>query len=578
MVYTGPQNPGYSYQWNFDGGIVSSGSGPGPYSVSWANAGNKEVSLIVTSAEGCSSDTASVAILVNPIPSSAFTVSGTLCTNMDGSAYYTGAPLQNAQYTWNFGGADVLSGIAQGPYQFNYNTPGTKFVSLVVSANGCLSDTTVQPIVVNPVPSSNFSVLDSTVCDGEPVTLIYNGNASPNADYAWFTTGGSSVVGNGPFTLNYPSAGTFYVTLTVTENGCSSNAPNTIPVTVMALPNAYFTVPVGECFGANSYNFLAQGNFTWQANIGWNFGPNASQQTANIINPSNISFNTLGTHPVTLTVEDKGCTSTFTDNVQVYPDPQIVFSADIIRGCSPLEVQFTDLSGYGDLASYVWHFGDGDTSTLQNPIHIYDSAGTYSVTLDINFSSACGGTYTQSALINVYPSVTAGFDVTPQVTDIFNPQIDITGYVGNGNACYYVLGDGDTLMNTINGSHSYSQPGVYTIIQYVSNNFGCTDTAYQTVRIEGQPTIYVPNAFTPNNDGVNDAFGAKGTMIVDFKMYIFNRWGQLIFTGNNIDDYWDGSDPSGKRSPNDVYVYKIYYTLADGGDEQNIVGGVSLVD
>jgi gliding motility-associated-like protein len=437
----------------------------------------------------------------------------------------------------------------------------------------------MHTVVVNPTPTASFMALDSAVCEGGPITLVYNGNASPGANYNWFTTGGATVsgTGNGPFTVNYPGPGTYYITLTVDENGCTSPISATLPVTVLPNPNAYFTVPVGECFGNNSYNFLALGQFTFQADIAWNFGPNANVQTSTIINPSNISFNTTGAQTVSLTVTDNGCTSNFSNMVQVYPDPVINFSADEVRGCSPLEVQFTDNSGYGGLATYLWNFGDGDTSSLQNPIHIYEQAGTYSPSLTITFSSACGGSITQSGLITVYPQPVAGFTATPEHTDMFDPFVTVVNDGSGATACYYTMGDGDTLMNTLGGTHEYTNAGVYTITQFVSNSFGCVDTAQRVIRIDGQFTIYIPNAFSPNNDGINDSFGAKGTMVNNFTLYIFDRWGELIFTGHGIDDYWDGSDPSGKRSQVDVYVYKVVYDEPNG-DQKQAVGTVALID
>jgi gliding motility-associated-like protein len=300
-------------------------------------------------------------------------------------------------------------------------------------------------------------------------------------------------------------------------------------------------------------------------------------QNSNIINPSNISFNNTGAQTVSLSVTDNGCTSNYSNMVQVYPDPVIDFSANELRGCTPLEVQFTDNSGYADLATYLWNFGDGNTSSLQNPIHIYTDPGTYSVSLQITFSSACGGSITQNALITVYPQPVAGFSVTPEQTDMFDPFVTVVNEGSGATVCYYTMGDGDTLMNTLGGTHEYSNAGVYTITQYVSNSYGCRDTSVRVVRIDGQFTIYIPNAFSPNNDGINDSFGAKGMSVNNFTLYIFDRWGELIFTGYGIDDYWDGSDPSGKRSQLDVYVYKVVYD-EPGGDQKQVVGTVALID
>jgi gliding motility-associated-like protein len=170
---------------------------------------------------------------------------------------------------------------------------------------------------------------------------------------------------------------------------------------------------------------------------------------------------------------------TKTEFIEVFAKPIVNFTAATVTGCYPLAVDFRDASaaGSGDITSWLWDFGDGATSTLQNPSHVYNSARNFNVTLQIRNSSGCVSTLTKTSMIQINTGVLAQFTHdNPQtckapVTINFQNQSTGTGAV----TYQWDFGDGST-SNLLNPSHTYTTNGTYTVKLIVTNANGCTDT------------------------------------------------------------------------------------------------------
>ncbi len=141
---------------------------------------------------------------------------------------------------------------------------------------------------------------------------------------------------------------------------------------------------------------------------------------------------------------------------------------------------------------------------------------------------------------------------------ITNPVISISDLSAGANFWNWDFGDGSASAINNPPPHSYADTGIYqiTLITYSTN--GCADTSYQTVIIEPDFMFYIPNAFTPNDDGINDSFSGKGIFIRNYEMIIFDRWGNLIFFSDNINKPWDGKANHGTEiAQGEVYIYSI---------------------
>jgi gliding motility-associated-like protein len=167
--------------------------------------------------------------------------------------------------------------------------------------------------------------------------------------------------------------------------------------------------------------------------------------------------------------------------------------------------------------------------------------------------------------------------VSPQTSTIVDPVISFTDLSTGTDFWNWNFGDLQTSVVQDPSSHTYATVGTYIITLIASTQYNCIDTAYQTIIIEPDFLFYIPNAFTPDGDGINDFFTGKGIYIEEFEMSIFDRWGNLIYRSDDITKPWDGKANKGTEiAQSDVYVYSIKVTDFKMG-KHNYSGIVTLV-
>ena len=445
--------------------------------------------------------------------------------------------------------------------------------------NGVLLTTNKRDFQFNVVNCPIISVasipLQNIFCFG--LTANFSQNSVNAFSYHW-DFGDPSTNLDTANTLNpsytYPDTGTYHVTLIINP-GTQCTDTNTTVVQIQHLLAPSFIPPPGQCVNNNSYNFIAGGSFVGNGTFTWTFGPNATPQTSNQQNPTNIVFDSAGTFPVTLGVDENGCSQNYTDNIVVYPKPDARFSLVSTTACAMNPVYFMDSSQADTPLIYNWNFGNGTSSTAQNPSALYNSSGNYSVSLIVTTQHGCKDTTTMANPVAVYPLPQAGFKVSPKDTSIFYPQVTVVDQsVGTIN-CDLFWGDGSNTTDCTN-IHSYSQPGTYHLMQVVTNSYGCTDTAYQTVIIRPETRFWIPNAFTPGGDGLNDIFKPVVLGVHNYKFYIFNRWGEELFFTSDINAGWDGTF-KGNPVASDVFVYKISFSDDVQDETHQYIGSATLV-
>ena len=161
-----------------------------------------------------------------------------------------------------------------------------------------------------------------------------------------------------------------------------------------------------------------------------------------------------------------------------------------------------------------------------------------------------------------------------QPTSIQSSQNQCTG----ANIWHWSFGDGDSSV-VESPIHTYNLQGSYYPFLLVTNIYGCTDTISSKVNITKEATFYIPNAFSPNNDGINDEFKPYGLDLEKgkYEMVIFNRWGDMVFQTTDVKKGWDGNDKTRNViCATGVYVWKIFYTDALGHQHEN-EGRVTLI-
>jgi gliding motility-associated-like protein len=347
---------------------------------------------------------------------------------------------------------------------------------------------------------------------------------------------------------------------------------------IYPLLNPSFAPPAGQCITGNSFSFTAAGSFMGNGTFSWNFGAGASPQTSVQQNPGSVVYNSTGWHVVTLTVSENNCTNSFTDSVYVYPPPQAHFTNQPQQGCPPLAVTFSDASVIGNAtAVYSWDFGDGSYGTGQHPTHTYTQTGTYTVTLILITMNGCVDTVTFAMpnLITVYPVPTALYTADPMVTSIFTPDITFTDLSQDNISCMLYFGDGNYSPNC-STVYTYQNYGIYHTYQEVENSYGCKARYGLDIEIKPEFRFFIPNAFTPTGNGLNDVFMPRIMGVRDYRFMIFDRWGQLFFETDDINTGWDGTY-KGRKCQEDVYVWKISCVDLPEEQEHTWVGHVTLI-
>ncbi|MFH0864849.1 MAG: PKD domain-containing protein [Bacteroidota bacterium] len=546
----------YQYTWSAPGiGNVSSTSTlyAGTYTLS------------VTDLHGCTIDT-TFTISEPPLLTYSYVTDSVNCfSGTDGSIIITpngGNPPYS--FDWN-------PGVSTGPVANNLSF-GTYYVT-ISDNNNC--DTSAL-ITINQPPQIVLNTSgDVTICLGQTTTISASASGGTGSYiFTWIGLGtGSS------YNVNPTSTTTYTVSIT-DANGCTA-APQILTVTVNPpISVSVIANPTSLCLGESAQLTATanggNGNYTYT----WGAGIGVSGSTI-IVTPSGTTM-----YPVTVT--DNCGSPAGVDSVEiiVYPLPVVQFISDTIRGCEPLVVNFTDLSTPA-IGSWLWDFGDplsgpDNTSTLQNPTHVYSSAGTYTVTLSVVTTNGCSGSYTHQNMIEVYITPIANFTMHPPTGSTQDPAINFYDLSTNAYYWDWNFGEPSSTSNTsteTNPQHSYESSDTFTITLIVTSMYGCTDTAVQDVLITQDFSLFVPNAFTPNNDGDNDGFSAEGTGVDlnSFEMYIYDRWGELVFQTNDFYEAWDGRVMHGEKiAPIAVYSWLIY-VKDENGEPYSFIGRVTLV-
>lgn len=472
-----------------------------------------------------------------------------------------------AKWLWSFGDAVPNDSTTWEP-QHLYNTPGNYSLTLITySSNLNCSDTLTDTVTVHPMPDAEFSVTE--VCAGIASVFTDSSEITAGSIASWSWDFGDTQTSSTQNTNHdYSNFGIFNVKLIVTSNnGCKDST--THPANVHPLPIAAFSAqnvcdqaPVlidnQASIPANPFNDLI---------ITCVFNPDDSSPPVNTTSDFSHTYSSAGEYTIEqLVTSGYGCADSVSITVVVNPNPVVFFAASDTSNCDPLCVTFQNTSYVpgGTAASWQWDFGDNtDVSNVQDASHCYyntsvTTPAAYSPTLTITSDSGCVTSVTRTGYLTVYPNPEAQFTASPLNTTITDPAITITNTSAGADTWSWDFGDSLTDITEHPPVHTYADTGTYFITLITASANGCADTASQTVIVEPYFLLYIPNAFTPNGDGVNDIFTAKGIYVTEFEMLIFDRWGNLVYSTDKMDTGWDGRANGGAEAAQaDVYVYRV---------------------
>ncbi len=382
------------------------------------------------------------------------------------------------------------------PHTLQYPAIGT-YTATLLDSNLCGIDAATITIQIVPPPTAAASASANTICAGQSINFT-NSSSANATDFIWDFGDGSPLVFSGApvITRVFPTAGNFNVTLTAAVGGPGSPCADmvTIPITVLPAPVADIGYDIGEDCDALEVDFSDQSTGTiisWD----WDFG---NGNTSGLQNPGPENYTAVGSYNVLLTVESpNGCLNSATQVVTVHESPVADFLVQDV--CVNSAGSFTDLSSSmaGDpITSWSWNFGDGNTSTNQNPTHAYAAFGTYNVTLEVATAN-CSDILTMP--VNVEPAPASSFTLAP-TTGCGPLEVDFANTSTGAVTYTWLFGDGGGSGDE-NPTHTFvnfgSVDSVYTVRLIARTAFGCTDTSSAQVTVHPGASAQFQSFYTP---------------------------------------------------------------------------------
>lgn len=551
VTYTGLSSPAATFVWDFGSATVLSGSGAGPYQLSWGTASTQDICLTVTD-NGCESLPVCRTVTINANPQASIAQEPGQCLDDNSFTFqYNGTPGIVA-YAWNLGNTNSLVASPTAAY----NAAGIYPISLqVTDGNGCTGSAS-STVEVYPEPQAAFATLP--VCLEESM-LFFNQSTVPAPGaigaYSWNFGNSLSSTESTP-SMEYGAPGIYTVELVVsTRTGCLDTVSQ--EVTVYPLPAPAFDMEsVCAKDTAQFQNFSTIESSITNDQIAewrWEFGDGG---TAGLATPAHV-YQVGGFYPVTLTAtSDKGCETSITQEVEIYPEPGMPDMVEdtvcfgdaaqliVVPNSPGVRVDWfqtlSSTSAFQDGLTYVTPpLSDRQTWYVEVITDKYCRGQRLPVSADL-FTIGAGEIIVSDSSLEM-PNAIIQFELISNVT--------IGSYLWD-------FGDGQASDEPA-PAHEYLHPGIQAVSLRVEDLNGCVYELQTNVEIIKPLVVLIPSAFSPNGDGYNDDFLIGHRLISNFSIQVFNRWGQLVFESQDPDFRWDGHGTNGAAVGEGVYIFHV---------------------
>ncbi len=493
---------------------------------------------------------------VNVVPCPLITVASIFSpTIVCGSltAEFTNNSYNALSYSWNFGdlSTNIDTSTLKNP-SWNYPDTGEYMATLIAySGSNSLCNDTAQGIVkVHPEFFSNYSITNQRC---SPLFRFKDASfgLGGTANYWEWDFGDGNFSANANPVHTYQDAGLYEVTmLASTDSACIDTMTQTI--SVLQVPEANFNTVLDTChqklFTLNQSRYAEQS--VWNFSGSWT-GPAEAPV---------YEFDQPGVYPVSLVAtSDSACTDTSTVLVLVPPLPKAEFDYHVAT-CDSV-VEFSNLSS--DAVAYSWDFGDGIESSDFTPVHTYSLAGYIPVRLISTSIHSCADTLLKNIFFVSHKD--ANFETS---LDSCTGLVHFSEVTRNAVTYYWDFGDGQ-FSTSASPVHAYASDGSYQVYLTVNGESTCKDSVGLPAWYESPlgERLFVPSAFTPNGDGLNDVFKISVFRPCEtYSLTIFNRWGQVVFEAEDAEGaIWDGSYQN-RMAEEGIYVYLLK------GNNQSVKG------
>ena len=548
-----------TWEWDFDDGNTSANQNPSSIYNSY---GLYDVTLMVETNNGCR-DTITNQVEVYGMPIVDFNMQDEC--EYDSILFVNNTTIPSGDfmtYIWRFGDNSMLS--VETPSHL-YATEGVYSVQLeATSINGCVHDSTIN-VEVYDEPSAQFSLANGCVYEDFTFT-DYSVTSSTMSSWDWSFGDGNTSINQSPI-HHFNNEGLYEIQLiTTTIELCRDT--NTIVLEVYPKPIAAFT-PTSVCLNTPT-EFVDISVVSTQVHpnesilpySGWDFGDGIAASGPSVMH----TYNNPGSYNAQIIVaSNHGCRDTANMVVIVHNNPVASFVSADSAGCSPVTASFINSSTIDHVPqtytlTYEWYFDNNITDNTENTSSVFINESNtdneyYGASLVVTSDQGCKDSIYNGNMVTVHPIPYPDFSFSPEEINVYNTLIDFTDESVGASVWFWSFGDG-ALSNDQNPSYRYADSGSYIVDLRVENGYGCTDSTYKNLRIDPVFEVFIPNSVTPNADGINDVFMVEGYGITKQEMFIFDKWGQLLYEGFNVGDSWDGY-VRGKIDKTAVYVYLV---------------------
>lgn len=553
-----------SWHWLFGDGATSNVQHP---SHIYASDGVYIASLMAYSAFGCSTSyTDSVEVFT--IPDVDFTAPS-VCRNDTFKLKDVSTSIQGVINYWEWDFGDGF------PTDFNQNTThqyltfGSYNVELTVATDKGCTNTVVKNIDIYPVPIPAFSQIGQ--CERQAVkfkdsSALSGMFGSELTKWEWEFGDGNKATNE--TVGNFYQAPGYYKVLHTPYSNYGCHTTEETEILIRPKPRAHILIKDDHVCAGKKISFQDETYFDYKYDTtgvtkwAWVFGDG---QTSKVKDPVN-TYAEGGTYLTQLYVETTyGCYDSTERSTVVYFNPKAGFQLDTLEGCSPHCVTFVDQSYVknGGLLNYLWDFGDQSKGQNVNPTHCYtleDGSidAEYPVSLIVSTPEGCSDQWRMEEKIVVHSNPYVQFDLVEPWIHMLDPNAEIVNYSIGANAWLWNFGDGSTSEEMDPLNHEYDSAATYTITLEGVTEFGCENHFERQLIIEPHLTIFIPNSFSPNGDGINDYFEIKGEGLEYVRLWVYDRWGRELFYGEDAGASWDGR-VNGETLPIGSYLFVLEY-------------------
>ena len=441
--------------------------------------------------------------------------------------------------------------------------------------------------LADPEPPAIAVSEDVLICINGTAVLTAEADAGGPYGFNWTVDG--DPVGVGSSLLVSPESTTTYDVQGVDGAGCITQ-PGTVTVGIYDA----FTVDIVAddliCLGDEV--LLSAVDVTGGEGSGYSFDFSYDAITFAAGEEDQVGFVPPLTGEFCVTVSE-ACTTppaTACLEVEVEQPFNLFIVADTTRGCVPEAIPFEHSIPAAFVQSQAWDFGDGGQSADVAPVHIFDEPGVYDISVAVITTTGCLNTTISDNYIQVYTPPSVGFDAGPQPTTAPDTKIDFASSVSPNVVQWnwsFIIGQLDAVSFEPNPTYTFpmGQGGIYPVTLAVLDTNGCESQITRNIEIFDFFNVFIPNSFTPNNDGFNDLWAVYGTDIDPdrFEMSVFNRWGEEVFQTTDLDEGWVGNAKDEVTDPSlwyyaldGVYAYRIVLYSESTNEKREVKGFINL--